>query len=220
MTTIDTTSNGNGNGQASTAERARQVWAETGGNITGAEMARRLGVPERTGSYHVSRLRKQTGNPPAPTAATPQPTGNRRPATPRNRQAATQDVPVLLTVGTRAAVAVVAVVAGLLSYSHIRNLAIAAGSGWEADILPLSLDGLVAACTFTLVHDRRTGRGGNPLAWAGIVVGLIGSVAANVIAVDPSIVDLRVVAQVLAAFPPLALAVSAHLLVQTSKGHR
>jgi Protein of unknown function (DUF2637) len=214
MTIVDTPSKGHG----STAERARQVWHP---DMSGAELARQMGVPERTGSYWARKLRTETGNTatlpttdkpatgPATAPATAKRDGSRQPA----RRGKT---PPPLVTGTIVAVAVVAAVAAVVSYSHIRDLAVSAGAGWRADILPLSLDGLVAACTFALVVDRKRGsKFGHPLAWAGIAVGLVGSVAANVLAVVPGLADPQVVAAVLAWFPPVALAVSAHLLVRT-----
>jgi hypothetical protein len=46
----------------------------------------------------------------------------------------------------------------------------------------------------------------------------VGSVAGNVVSVDPELVDVRTVRLVLAAYPPLALGVSAHLLVRMVLG--
>jgi hypothetical protein len=48
------------------------------------------------------------------------------------------------------------------------------------------------------------------------VSGLMGSVAANVMAVVPDLVDLQVVAAALAGFPPVASTMSTHLLVRTT----
>jgi hypothetical protein len=167
-----------------------------------------MGVPERTGSYWARKLRTETGNTatlpttdkpatgPATAPATAKRDGSRQPA----RRGKT---PPPLVTGTIVAVAVVAAVAAVVSYSHIRDLAVSAGAGWRA-------------CTFALVVDRKRGsKFGHPLAWAGIAVGLVGSVAANVLAVVPGLADPQVVAAVLAWFPPVALAVSAHLLVRT-----
>ena len=204
------------NGNARTA--ARQAWAESGGTITGTELAARFGKSERWGRMQIAAARQDgtvdVAEPAAPRPAVEAAKPAARPApasaTPRRRGSP----PPLLVTGSVAAVAVVATVAAVVSYSHIRDLAVAAGAGWRADILPLSLDGMVAACTFCLVVDRRRGKIGHPLAWSGIALGLIGSVAANVLAVVPGLVGLELVAAVLAGFPPVALAMSAHLLVR------
>jgi hypothetical protein len=52
------------------------------------------------------------------------------------------------------------------------------------------------------------------LAWAGVALGLAGSLAANVLAVDPELVSLRAVRWTLAGYGPAALAVSGHLLMR------
>jgi hypothetical protein len=81
-------------------------------------------------------------------------------------------------------------------------------SGW----LPLGIDGLVVAASCSLIVDRHLDRPGHPLAWAGVALGLAGSLAANVLAVDLDLVPLRAVRWVLAGYGPAALAVSGHLL--------
>jgi hypothetical protein len=107
---------------------------------------------------------------------------------------------------------VVTVVCAVVSYSHIRDLARAAGMGGLAGWLPLGVDGLVVAASCSLIVDRQLGRPGHALAWAGVALGLAGSLTANVMAVDPALVSLRAVRWVLAGYGPAALAVSGHLL--------
>ena len=102
----------------------------------------------------------------------------------------------------------------VVSYSHARHLAELAGQGGLAPWLPLAVDGLVAAATCSLLVDRRQGHTGHPLAWAGAALGLAGSFAANVVAVDPTFVDLRHVRWVLAGYVPAALAIAGHLLIR------
>ena len=115
---------------------------------------------------------------------------------------------------TAGSVALVTVVCAVVSYSHARHLAELAGQGGLAPWLPLAVDGLVAASTCSLLVDRRQGQPGHPLAWAGAALGLAGSFAANVVAVDPTLVDLRHVRWVLAGYVPAALAIAGHLLVR------
>jgi hypothetical protein len=106
-----------------------------------------------------------------------------------------------------AVIAVVGVVVATVSYSHIVDLAILAGHGWRAYLAPIALDGLaIAAIRAWQVGQHRR------VAAVGIAVGIVGSVAANVLAVRPELVDLADVSAVLAAFPPIALAVIVHLV--------
>jgi hypothetical protein len=159
--------------------------------------------------------------PPLPPAAGParpaRPLAKRTPspATPRRNgkgPAQAADVPLPLLAVTAAAVVVVTVVCAVVSYSHIRHLARTAGMGSLAGWLPLGVDGLVVAASCSLIVDRQLGRPGHPLAWAGVALGLAGSLTANVMAVDPTLVSLRAVRWALAGYGPAALAVSGHLL--------
>jgi len=59
---------------------------------------------------------------------------------------------------TAGAVTLVALVAAAASYSHMHALALEAGEGAMARLLPLSVDGLVVAATMTLLSGRRSGR--------------------------------------------------------------
>jgi hypothetical protein len=106
-----------------------------------------------------------------------------------------------------AVIAIVGITVAAVSYSHIVDLAILAGHGWRAYLAPIALDGLaIAAIRAWQVGQHRR------VAAVGIAVGIIGSVAANVLAVRPELVDLADVSAVLAAFPPIALAVIVHLV--------
>lgn len=167
-----------------------------------------------------------TGGRQSPTAAAGNGTsGSRQPATPAaagSRQrarvpaAAMQpaDVPRSLVAVTVAAVAIVAVVTMITSYSHTYDLAVLAGQARVAKFLPAAVDGLVIAGSTSLLVDHHLRRPGSTLARAAVVLGLVSSMAANVVAVDPTLVDLRVVKWVMAAYAPLALAVSGHLLLR------
>jgi hypothetical protein len=121
-------------------------------------------------------------------------------------------VPLPLLAVTVGAVVIVTAVCAVVSYCHIRDLARLAGMGSLAGWLPLGVDGLVVAASCSLIVDRRLGRPGHPLAWAGAALGLAGSLAANVLAVDPDLVSLRAIRWALAGYSPAALAVSGHLL--------
>jgi hypothetical protein len=138
--------------------------------------------------------------------------GAARPAGRRPANGVPAGVPLPLLVVTAAAVVVVTLVCAVVSYSHIRHLARTAGMGSLAGWLPLSVDGLVVAASCSLIVDRQLGRPAHALAWAGVALGLAGSLAANVLAVDPTLVSLRAVRWALAGYGPAALAVSGHLL--------
>jgi hypothetical protein len=114
-----------------------------------------------------------------------------------------------------AATAVVAVVAAITSYDHMRTLAERAGEGWKSLVIPLAVDGLVISASTVLVVRRRAGVPGGMLPWLALLGGLGASVAANVAAAEPTAVG-RAVALV----PPLALAISFELLrTLMSAGH-
>jgi hypothetical protein len=105
------------------------------------------------------------------------------------------------------ATAVVAVVAAVTSYDHMRVLAERAGEAWKAFLVPLAVDGLVVSASTVLIARRRAGRSAGLLPWLAWLGGVGASVAANVAAAQPTTVG-RLVALV----PPLALAVSFELL--------
>jgi hypothetical protein len=88
---------------------------------------------------------------------------------------------------------VVAVVTALASYGHMYEVALLAGEPlWIARAWPITVDGLV------LVALRRGDQG---RAW--LALGLAVSVAANVLAKYPEVVET--VAPLISAFPPVAL---------------
>jgi hypothetical protein len=121
---------------------------------------------------------------------------------------ASRPAPRWVRVLTVAAVVVVAAVAAVASYAHTRALALSAGEGWRADLLPLSVDGLLVAASLVLLVRRRAGLPAGWLPWFGLALGVATSLAANVAAADPTILG-----RVVAAWPPLAFAVAFELLV-------
>jgi hypothetical protein len=221
---------------------ARDAWRASGGRLSGAQLAARYGRSERWGRQQIAAARAEaTGTPSPDTGIASQPAGTRpapsgtpsaaptlpggtglaRPATqrmaggrtaPKGRQPAGVPLPLLAVTG--AAVVVVTLVCAVVSYCHIRDLARTAGMGSLAGWLPLGVDGLVVAASCSLIVDRQVGRPGHALAWAGVALGLAGSLAANVLAVDPELVSLRAVRWTLAGYSPAALAVSGHLLMR------
>jgi hypothetical protein len=97
-------------------------------------------------------------------------------------------------------VAVVALVAAAASYEHQRSLAVLAGEGALAWVLPISVDGMMLATSRSILRRRRSGIPVPFLSWFGFALGFVASVAANVAAADPTLVG-----RLLAAWPPMAL---------------
>jgi hypothetical protein len=178
------------------------------GNSRGIDPLPHRAAPETTGNGSTAPTL-----PPAAVTAGPAQgigTGNR----PAHKERQPVGVPLPLLAVTIAAVVVVTVVCAVVSYSHIRALAQVAGMGSLASWLPLGIDGLVVAASCSLIVDRQLGRPGHALAWSGVALGLAGSLTANVLAVDPTLVSLRAVRWALAGYSPAALAVSGHLLMR------
>lgn len=111
--------------------------------------------------------------------------------------------------------AVVALVAGLASYTHMRQLAAEHGEAWLANLMPLSVDGLLVVASLVIVTARRTGQRAPALAWLALVTGVVASLAANVANAggDP-------VSKLVAAWPPLAFAVAFELVLRLVRAGR
>lgn len=114
-----------------------------------------------------------------------------------------------------AAVVGVVIVAAANSYDHMRELAVEVGEpGWRAAMLPLSVDGLVGVASAVMLTRRRAGRPGGYLAGAALTLGIVASLAANVVSADPTLVPEHVVRWAVAGWSPLSLALSFELLLQ------
>ncbi|GLZ29367.1 hypothetical protein Lesp02_15570 [Lentzea sp. NBRC 105346] len=106
------------------------------------------------------------------------------------------------------AVAAVAAVAAVVSFDHMRALASDAGEGWKAWILPVSVDGMLVSASLVMLTRKRANQPVGLLAWAGLVLGLLVSLAANVAAAEPTLIG-----RLVAAWPPVALGLSYELLL-------
>jgi hypothetical protein len=105
-------------------------------------------------------------------------------------------------------VALLALIAGTVSYLHMHLLVARHGQpGWVAALTPLSVDGMIVAASTTLLADSRSGRNGGILPWALLVAGSVASLAANVAVAEPSLIG-----RVIAAWPSFALTASYELL--------
>jgi len=84
-------------------------------------------------------------------------------------------------------VLLLAVIAAVVSYSHMYELALRHGEPeWRAALFPLSVDGMIVASSMTLLSDARHGRKGGLLPWTLLIIGSGASLAANVAVADPT----------------------------------
>jgi Protein of unknown function (DUF2637) len=82
-----------------------------------------------------------------------------------------------------ASVVVVTAIAAVISYGHARELVLRYGvTGWTADALPLTIDGVVATCSLILVDCARHDRQAPWQAWFLLIIGACATVSANVAA--------------------------------------
>lgn len=109
-----------------------------------------------------------------------------------------------------ASVAVVALVAAIVSYSHMHDVAERAGEGWRAWIEPLSVDGLLVGASL-VVTTRWHAR----LAWLAVAVGILVSLAANLAAAEPNLVS-----RLVAAWPAVALSYETLLSLAHTSTHQ
>jgi hypothetical protein len=120
-----------------------------------------------------------------------------------------------------AAIVVLAVAAfgAIVSYSHIFTLGHAHGQdGTAARLLPLSVDGLIAAASLVMLHAARRKLPVPRLARAMLVTGVIATVAANVLDGLPSAwispVVSALIGAALSAWPAVAFIGCAEMVVQ------
>jgi Protein of unknown function (DUF2637) len=111
---------------------------------------------------------------------------------------------------TTGCVALLALIAGTVSYLHMHTLVEAHGQpGWVAVLTPLSVDGMIVAASTTLLADSHSGSRGAALPWALLVAGSLASLAANVAVAEPSATG-----RVIAAWPSFALIAAYELLMR------
>jgi Protein of unknown function (DUF2637) len=111
---------------------------------------------------------------------------------------------------TTGCVALLALIAGTVSYLHMHLLVELHGQpGWVATLTPLSVDGMIVAASTTLLADSRSGGRGGLLPWGLLVVGSVASLAANVAVAEPTATG-----RVIAAWPSFALIAAYELLMR------
>src|SRR5262249_41226593 len=87
---------------------------------------------------------------------------------------------------TTGCVALLALIAGTVSYLHMHALVELHGQpGWVAALTPLSVDGMIVAASTTLLADSRAGECGGELPWALLVVGSAAGLAAHLAGAPP-----------------------------------
>jgi hypothetical protein len=107
---------------------------------------------------------------------------------------------------------VVAGIAALASYSHMRSVALAYGQPeLIADLLPVSVDGMMAVATVALGDGRRH----RFSAWLAFWIGVTASVLANVLAAPPS-----VIARCVSAWPAIAFVLVVEVITRGGRGQR
>jgi len=100
-----------------------------------------------------------------------------------------------------------AAVAAFMSYGHLRAVAESQGED-AAALFPISVDGLIVAASLVLLVQRRGGQPGGVLPWAGLLLGIAATIAGNVASAEPT-----AVARLVAAWPPVAFALSYEFLL-------
>lgn len=98
----------------------------------------------------------------------------------------------------------VALAAVLVSLSHMYDVAHLAGQSWRSFLLPVSVDGLALVSVMAVRRCRRQGVTPDRLVIGSLVLSVAASLAANVIASDPELVDPSHLRWVVGAWPPVA----------------
>lgn len=102
---------------------------------------------------------------------------------------------------TTGAVFVLAAIAAVVSYRHMRELALAHGEDeLAAALIPLAVDGTIVAASMSLLGASRQGLRGGLLPWALLIISSLASIGANVAVAEPT-----VIARLIAGWPSLAL---------------
>ncbi|MEU7696164.1 DUF2637 domain-containing protein [Microbispora hainanensis] len=110
---------------------------------------------------------------------------------------------------TIAGVALLALIAAVVSFRHMHELCLRHGEDRLAAVLtPLAVDGLIVVASMSILLANRSGSRGGLLAWSLLVVGSLASLGANVAVAEPSLIG-----RIIAAWPSLALIGSYELLM-------
>jgi Protein of unknown function (DUF2637) len=121
----------------------------------------------------------------------------------------------LLLILTAVCVGGLAIVAGAISFAHMRELATHHDQlGWKSYAFPISVDGLEIVASLYLVAQRRAGRPTGRIPWITLIVGTLASLAANIAVggADP-------IGKALAGWPAVSMLVSVKLLFSMIDHH-
>lgn len=114
----------------------------------------------------------------------------------------------LLLILTALFVSCLAIVAGAISFAHMRELALDHNQpGWKSLAFPISVDGLEIVASLYLVAQRRAGRSTGWTPWVALIVGTAASLAANV-----AVGGADLIGKALAGWPAVSMLVSIKLL--------
>lgn len=116
-------------------------------------------------------------------------------------------------IGARLAAAVVAAVAGIISYGHIRAVALSVGeSDLAAALLPIGVDGLIVVATLAMLEDSRAGRHPRASARIALGFGVAATIAGNIGSAEPTWT-----ARMVAAVPAISFLIAVEVLARTGK---
>ncbi|TMR88708.1 DUF2637 domain-containing protein [Nonomuraea basaltis] len=102
---------------------------------------------------------------------------------------------------TTAAVLVLAAIAAVVSFRHMRELALAHGEDeLAAALIPLAVDGTIVAASMSLLRASRYEARGGALPWALQIISSLAGIGANVAVAEPTMI-----ARLIAGWPSLAL---------------
>ncbi|HEY0700424.1 MAG TPA: DUF2637 domain-containing protein [Micromonospora sp.] len=119
----------------------------------------------------------------------------------------------LTSIASRLSTALVALVAGYASFSHIYAVARHAGEHVSvASVLPLSIDGLILVGTLAMLDDKRSDRKPRLSARLAVAFGIVATLAANIASAHPTWT-----ARAVAAVPPVAFLLAVEVLSRRGK---
>jgi hypothetical protein len=108
---------------------------------------------------------------------------------------------------------VVAAVAGIISYGHIRSVALSVGeSDVAAALLPIGTDGLLVVAALAMLEDSRAGRVPRTSARFALGFGIAATIAGNIASAEPTWT-----ARAVAAVPAISFLIAVEVLSRTGK---
>ena len=116
-------------------------------------------------------------------------------------------------IGARLAAVIVAAVAGIISYGHIRSVALSVGeSDLAGALLPIGVDGLIVVATLAMLEDARADRRPRLSARFALGCGVAFTIAGNIASAEPTWL-----ARAVAAVPAISFLVAVEVLARVGK---